>query len=65
MHPWKESHIALELSHWIGKGQRKNFGPNEVTLDLEDAKQEAYPILFGFENTDDNVILRGKGMQYP
>lgn len=39
--------------------QWKHLGLNEVTWELEDAMQEAYPFLFNFVSTKDGVIPRG------
>ena len=38
---------------------------DEATWELQDAMHEAYLFLFSFENTKDDVILRGRGMYYP
>jgi hypothetical protein len=46
MHPRQESSIALEHSHFLGKGAMESFGPDEATWEMEDAMREAYPFLF-------------------
>lgn len=47
------------------KVQWKNLRPNEATWKLEEAMGEAYPFLFSFEDTEDDVVLRGRGCNTP
>jgi hypothetical protein len=46
------------------KVQLKRLGPDEETWELNDVMHEPYPSLFNSENTEDGVILRGKGISY-
>lgn len=51
------------LRNWaIGqvKVQWKHIRPDEATLELENAMQEAYPFFFNFESTEDDIIVRGR-----